>query len=224
MSGRQCVAIASDLRFGVRNQTVGTEYQKVFREGARSLVGVSGLATDAQSVFQRIRTRANLYRLREEREMRPHVLASMVSSLLYDHRFGPYFVEPVVAGLEEEEEQEGTGEKTTAKATTPGGDGEDGGDRVQRESRFKPFLCGMDMLGAPMFAADFVCAGTGVDGVMGVCEALWRPDLEPDDLFEVISQCLLAAADRDAFSGWGAVVHVLTPTELTTRILKSRQD
>ena len=32
---------------------------------------------------------------------------------------------------------------------------------------------------------------------------------EPDDLFETISQALLNAVDRDAISGWGAVVHIM---------------
>lgn len=32
---------------------------------------------------------------------------------------------------------------------------------------------------------------------------------EPEDLFETISQTLLNALDRDALSGWGAVVHVM---------------
>ena len=198
MSGKNCVAMATDLRFGIQNQTVGTEFQKVFREGEKTMIGMTGLATDSQTVYQRVRMKANIYRLREEREMKPQVVASMVSSLLYEHRFGPYFVEPVVAGL-----------------TT-------GGAREGEEN--KPFLCGMDLLGAPMFAEDFVGAGTSIDGIMGVCESLWKPDLEPEDLFEVISQCLLSAVDRDAFSGWGAVVHVLTPTHFTTHFLKSRQD
>jgi 20S proteasome subunit beta 3 len=32
---------------------------------------------------------------------------------------------------------------------------------------------------------------------------------EPEDLFETISQTLLNAVDRDALSGWGAVVHIM---------------
>ncbi len=32
---------------------------------------------------------------------------------------------------------------------------------------------------------------------------------EPEELFEVISQCLLAGTDRDAISGWGAIVHIM---------------
>ena len=42
-----------------------------------------------------------------------------------------------------------------------------------------------------------------------MCETLWKPDLGPDELFEVISQAFLNALDRDAISGMGAVVHIM---------------
>ena len=45
-----------------------------------------------------------------------------------------------------------------------------------------------------------------------------------DELFETISQCLLASVDRDALSGWGAVVHVITPQGITSKSLKGRMD
>lgn len=32
---------------------------------------------------------------------------------------------------------------------------------------------------------------------------------EPDQLFEVISQSLLNAQDRDALAGWGGIVHIM---------------
>lgn len=43
--------------------------------------------------------RTSLYKLREEREITPKAFTHMVSSLQYSKRFGPYFVEPVFAGL-----------------------------------------------------------------------------------------------------------------------------
>jgi 20S proteasome subunit beta 3 len=43
-------------------------------------------------------------------------------------------------------------------------------------------------------------------------------------LFETISQALLNAVDRDAISGWGAVVHVITPDGVTTKTLRGRMD
>ena len=32
---------------------------------------------------------------------------------------------------------------------------------------------------------------------------------EADELFEVVSQALMNAFDRDAMSGWGAIVYVM---------------
>ena len=44
------------------------------------------------------------------------------------------------------------------------------------------------------------------------------------ELFETLSQCLLSGAERDALSGWGAVVHVITKDQVVTRTLKTRMD
>jgi 20S proteasome subunit beta 3 len=48
--------------------------------------------------------------------------------------------------------------------------------------------------------------------------------MEPDDLFETLAQALMAAVDRDALSGWGGIVHILTPEGVTSRTLRSRKD
>ena len=48
--------------------------------------------------------------------------------------------------------------------------------------------------------------------------------MEPDELFEVISQCLLSSVDRDAYSGWGGEVYIVTPETITVRRLKTRMD
>ena len=63
-------------------------------------------------------------------------------------RFGPYFVSPVVAGLE-----------------------------PQKDGSWKPFLCGTDSIGAIEKAHDFMLAGTAPESLYGMCESMWRPDL-----------------------------------------------
>ena len=82
----------------------------------------------------------------------------------------------------------------------------------------------MDLIGAQLFTNDFVVAGTSSPNLYGTCESLYRPDMEPEDLFEVISQVLLTSVDRDALAGWGAEVHIITPNEIITRRLKGRMD
>lgn len=152
----------------------------------------AGLTSDIQTLSQRFNFRTKLYKLREERDIAPKTFSALVSSILYERRFGPYFVEPVIAGIDQH-----TG---------------------------KPFISSMDLIGCPMETDDFVLAGTAGEQMYGMAESLWKPDLAPDDLFETISQALLAAVDRDCLSGWGGVVHIIEKDKVTTRYLKGRMD
>jgi len=51
------------------------------------------------SVSDLFRYKVNMYRLREERGISPETFANLVSTSLYERRFGPWFVSPVVAGI-----------------------------------------------------------------------------------------------------------------------------
>jgi 20S proteasome subunit beta 3 len=50
MTGKECVAIACDLRFGVQNQTNATDMTKVFRIHDQLYCGLAGLATDMMTL------------------------------------------------------------------------------------------------------------------------------------------------------------------------------
>ncbi|XP_043465943.1 proteasome subunit beta type-3 [Leptopilina heterotoma] len=192
MRGKNCVAIAADRRFGIQLKTVSTDMQKIYEMGPHLFLGLPGLVTDSQTVMERLRFRLNLYELKENRRIHPKTFSSMVSNLLYERRFGPYFIEPIIAGL----------------------------DPVT----FEPYICNMDLIGCINEPADFVVGGGCTEQLYGMCEALYEPNLEADDLFETISQALVNACDRDALSGWGAVVHIIEKDKVTTRMVKTRMD
>jgi len=192
MVGKDCIAIACDLRLGNQSLGLSNNFEKIFQLGDKTFLGLTGLATDVITLSETFRFKNNLYKLREEREIEPTTLANLVSSTLYEKRFGPYFVGPIVAGLDS---------KTN-----------------------KPFIWGFDLIGCIDFAKDFIVSGTASDQLYGMCESLYEPNLEPEDLFETISQSLLNAVDRDALSGWGAVVYIVTKDNVTKRVLKTRQD
>jgi 20S proteasome subunit beta 3 len=157
---------------------------------ASTLITNSSRRTTHFIRYEKLKYRVNLYGLRENREIKASTFANMCQSVLYERRFGPYFVEPVIAGLE------------------------DG----------KPYLCAMDLIGAPLKTDDFVLAGTAAQAMFGLAETLWKPDLSEDELFEVISQVILNSLDRDALAGWGARVYILTTDRLITKDLRARQD
>jgi len=167
------------------------DFPKCFKLNDKLFVGLTGLATDVQTLTQLLRFKLNMYKLREEREMKVETFSAMLTNTLYERRFGPYFVEPVVAGLKDDN---------------------------------TPFISAMDLIGAPVLTSDFVVAGTCTNNLYGMCESFYKPEMEPDELFETMSQCLLASVDRDALSGWGAVVHIITPEGVTSKTLKGRMD
>ncbi|KAL4858441.1 Proteasome subunit beta type-3 [Chlorella vulgaris] len=100
MAGKECVAIASDLRFGVQLATLATDHKKVYKIHDQLFIGLAGLGTDSETLSQRFTFKHNLYKLREERDIKPSAFAQLVSATLYERRFGPYFCQPVIAGLE----------------------------------------------------------------------------------------------------------------------------
>ena len=51
MVGKNCFAIASDRRLGVQLQTIATDFQRVFKVHDKLYIGLSGLATDAQTLW-----------------------------------------------------------------------------------------------------------------------------------------------------------------------------
>ncbi|THV05959.1 20S proteasome subunit beta 3 [Dendrothele bispora CBS 962.96] len=195
MVGKDCVAIASDLRLGNQALGISSNFQKIFPVTDRIYLGLPGLATDVTTLRELFRYRVNMYTIKEERDIEPETFAHLVSSTLYERRFGPFFIEPVMAGM----------------SKTPSGG-------------YKPFIAATDLIGCLNFAKDFVVAGTASSKLYGVAEGLWEPDLEPEDLFETISQTMLNAVDRDAYSGWGVIVHVMTKDKVITRTLKGRMD
>ena len=179
------------MRLGSQSLGVSNNFEKIFNYD-NVYFALTGLASDVLTVSEEFRMKTNLYKMKEERIMEPETFANLVSSSLYERRFGPWFVGPIVAGINS---------KTN-----------------------KPFICGFDSIGCIDFAKDFIVSGTASDQLFGICEALYEPNMESEDLFECISQSLLNAADRDALSGWGAVVYIVTKDKVIKRYLKSRQD
>nr|XP_034376377.1 proteasome subunit beta type-3-like [Arvicanthis niloticus] len=198
MKGKNCVAITADRRFGIQAQMVTMDFQKIFPMGDRLYIGLAGLATDVQTVAQRLEFRLNLYELKEGRQIKPYTLMSMVANLLYEKRFGPYYTEPVIAGLD--------------------------------LKTIKPFICFLDLIGSTfrhhstMVTDDFVVSDSCSEQMYGMCESLWEPNMDPEHLFETISQAMLNAVDRDAVLGMGMVVHNTEKDKITTRTLKAQMD
>ena len=124
-------------------------------------------------------------------------------------RFGPYFCDPVVAGLDPK-----TNEPFICSM-----------DLIGCINFAKDFVvagtCSPNLYGMceALYRPDMVrrlpgWRGGGAAGAHALeghgARLRALPGVqEPEDLFETMSQALVNAFDRDALSGWGAVVHIM---------------
>lgn len=104
MIGKDCVAIASDLRLGNQQVGIAANFDKVFPINDKLYCGLPGLATDVYTLWalsnnqwsykyliwnrrEHLRFRVNMYRMKEEREITPKTFTHLLSSTLYEKRW-----------------------------------------------------------------------------------------------------------------------------------------
>lgn len=186
---------------------VNVSPRPVLKPHPHLMVAFTGLEGDVQSLHQVLKVQVESTTRRSlltsaVRRISPRALASLTSHILYGRRNSPYFVEPIVAGLERvwDEENEGGSIK------------------------LRPFLCTYDLIGAQSKSDAFVCAGIASSSLYGTAEALWRPGLRSEELAEVCGKAFLSALERDSMSGYGAMLYVMCKDRIIEIDLMCRND
>ena len=262
MAGRNSVAIAIDARFRLGMQTISTgddldsandrgNPRIIHLPNSNVLLAWTGLYGDGMGFAEEM----NVMLARKvrragcmgfpalvsdsssmgRRKMSPRAITSLMSHMLYRRRNAPYYVEPVVVGLEsirvpvsiengqlalEENDspREELIQSITQAASTSNTQqliSSHKGQAITKQQQTtyktiqKPYLCGTDMLGAQSTSQTFVCSGVASRSLHGTAEALWRPSLEGDELVEVCGRAFVSALERDCLSGYGAVVYLI---------------
>ena len=121
MSGKNCIAVAVDKRFGSGPQTINVSPRTVLIPHSRVMVGFAGLEGDVQSLLSEISTLVAEKKGRflgfgfgaggtntRCRKISPKSMSMLLSHFLYGRRGSPYYVEPIIAGLEKKRVKENT--------------------------------------------------------------------------------------------------------------------
>jgi len=226
MAGENCIAVAVDKRFGSGPQMINVSPRTVLTPHSRVMIGLVGLEGDVQSLSQElsIQISAKMGRnlgfgfgdgVNRGREISPKSASALLSHLLYSRRKGPYYVEPIVAGLEKiiVDTEDGKGDDDNDTNETEELTGNDiGTGRIKErghEIKYVPFLCAQDLIGAQSKSSSFVCSGAASKSLYGTAEAMWSPGLKPDELVQVCGRAFLSALERDCLSGYGAVIYLM---------------
>lgn len=110
-------------------------------------MGLSGLATDIETFKNQLIYKVNLYKLRENRDIKARTFLNLVSTSLYEKRFGPFFVTPIVIGLDKD-----------------------------NNGKLETILATYDSIGQ-IDEGDFATGGTASEMLFGVCESFFTKDL-----------------------------------------------
>ncbi|CAK5084472.1 unnamed protein product [Meloidogyne enterolobii] len=100
---------------------------------------------------------------------------------------------------------------------------------MQYQRRFGPYLINVLVAGIDLTSKKpFIAASDSVGGMSEfedfVSVAFWRPDLTAEQLTEATAQVMLGVIERDAATGWGAIVYTVTQNGITSHALKCRLD
>ncbi|GAX26772.1 hypothetical protein FisN_9Lh039 [Fistulifera solaris] len=187
MSGRNCVAMAVDHRFGQGPVLIETRPRPVLTISNQCMLTCTGLSGHVQALHHillaQLSKRLTISTTKSTKNVTPNAVISLLSHLLYQQYTSsgqPFAVEPIVVALHPQTQE--------------------------------PWLCSMDSIGALSRAKHVVAAGP-TSTLLGVAEALWRPQLEPDELVQVLARAFVSALERDCLSGYGATIYLMTPSE-----------
>lgn len=190
MAGSKCVVVVADSRLGTGNALVDDSACRVLECGSNCVVAMRGLHADVQTLLEDIDCRLRLRWIQAggreagpRATLEPEGLSAMLSVLLYGTRL--------------------SSDKQTPYFLEPIVAG------VSRTGR--TYLCAQDSLGAELVSRSYVVAGTAAHSLHGACEALFAPDLEPEDLLKLAVRCMAAGLNRDCLSGRSVDVYMIAP-------------
>lgn len=244
MTGKNCIAVAVDKRFGRDSSLINIcSRRPVLHFPDSTLVAFTGLESDVQSLRIELVTQVarkynrglgfSSFGIGSDLGVSVRSVASLTSHVLYHRKQSPYYVEPLVVGLEPDGWVDATSDTDDNESSKK--KSEDSGQLhtqtrdlsssiPAKQRRYRPFLCSMDLLGARSESQSFVCAGTATESIFGTAEALWKPDLTPEQLLPICCKAFLSALERDCLSGYGAVVYMITPDGIVEHDVTGRND
>ncbi|KAI9373333.1 nucleophile aminohydrolase [Aspergillus egyptiacus] len=110
ITGKDFAVLAGDTR-STSGYNINSRYvPKVFKiggdqetgEGAHILLSVVGFAADGQALKERLDAVVKMYKYQHGKPMSVRACAQRLSTILYQKRFFPYYVQAILAGLDEE--------------------------------------------------------------------------------------------------------------------------
>lgn len=100
IAGDNYAVIAADTRLSVGYSIHTRNQSKLFQLNGTTVLSSTGCWPDTLALTSLLRARIQMYKDQHGKEMTTNAIAQMLSNLMYNRRFFPYYVYNVVAGLD----------------------------------------------------------------------------------------------------------------------------
>ncbi|KRH93179.1 20S proteasome, regulatory subunit beta type PSMB3/PUP3 [Pseudoloma neurophilia] len=102
LKGATSALIISDTRLGARNLTSSCNFERIKQITPHSLIGFTMFAPDGQMMIKDMIRESRIFEVTNNRELDIKELASCLSHYLYTNRTMPRYIEPIIAGIDDQ--------------------------------------------------------------------------------------------------------------------------
>jgi len=172
------VVIATERRATMGTLIAHKVTKKLFKIDNHLALATAGLVGDVQILSRYLTAESNLYRLKRDTKIPVKSAATLMSNILNQRKFFPYYVQLILGGWDSQ-----------------------GGH-----------VYSLDAAGGAI-PDKYTAGGSGSPYVFGVLEDIYKDDLTVDEGIDIAVRAISAAMGRDAASGNGIDIAVLTEKE-----------
>ena len=170
------VVLATEKRATMGYLIASKKAKKVYQIADRIGMTTAGGVGDAQQMARLMTVECSLYNIRRGRPMTVAAASTLLSNILNNNRYYPYYVQLLVGGVDES----------------------------------GPSIYSVDALGGATREEEIVATGSGSPIAYGVLEDRFRKGMPRDEAVALAIRAVRAAIKRDAGSGEGIHVVVIT--------------
>jgi proteasome beta subunit len=170
------VVLATEKRATMGYLIASKTAKKVYQIADRIGMTTAGGVGDAQQMARIMTVECSLYRIRRGRQMSVAAASTLLSNILNNNRYYPFYVQLLVGGVDES----------------------------------GPGMYSVDALGGAIKEEEIVATGSGSPMAFGVLEDRYQKGMKKDEAVALAVRAVRAAIKRDAGSGEGVHVVVIT--------------
>jgi proteasome beta subunit len=175
---KEGVVVATERRATMGTLIAHKATKKLYQIDEHLALATAGLVGDLQILSRYLSAEAKLYRLKRDSKIPVQSAATLMSNILNQRKFAPYYVQLILAGWD-----------------SSGG-----------------HVFSLDAAGGSI-PDKYTAGGSGSPYVFGVLEDSFRDDMTVNEGIDLALRAVTAAMGRDAASGNGADVAVITEKE-----------